>query len=97
MDQFPFCASHGFGGGGGSSGDGGLGGGGRMRPQRRGGWHRGWQRRGKLSSLYFPHFAVKGEHSLMLLLARLRQYGGIICSKYTAVYGCDNGNGVDKF
>ena len=79
MDQSPFYASRGFGVGGGRSGNGGFRGGGRMLTQRRGGWRRGQQRQGKLSSSYWPFSAVGGRRGYMLLHARLNRADNIFC------------------
>ena len=79
MDQSLLYAYLSFSGGCGSSGGSRLAGGGQMHPQRCGGWRRGWQRQGKLSSSYRPRLAFGGRYGHMILHARLNRGDGILC------------------
>ena len=50
-----------------------------MRSRRRGGWWRGWKRRGTSSLLYRPHLVIEGRRGHILLHARPNQGGGVLC------------------
>ena len=50
-----------------------------MCPQRRGGWRRGWQRWGTLSSSYWHRSAVGGKRVYMILHDLPNQGDGVLC------------------